>query len=142
MSKPKEGIFLRIADKVSYGMGTPINIMFWIIAVIVWFLLGIFNSKIFNNGSFLPAWFTSTGWNFPLNTITTLAELYIGFLVAAATNRSERTLREIIDYIKTTVVHVKQLNEAQNTILEGQDKMLKKIVNLEEKLLKEEEAKK
>ena len=37
-------------------------------------------------------WFTSTGFNFPLNLVTTVAELYIGFLVGASSNRSERNL--------------------------------------------------
>jgi len=134
----KEGFFLRLADKVSFGMGTPQNIFAWIVAVLIWFFLGIFDAKIFLTGSFLPVWFTSTGWNFPLNTITTLAELYIGFLVAAAANRSERVLKDIIDTIKNTVVHVKDLAEAQRAILDNQQEMLKKMVALEEKVLKQQ----
>jgi hypothetical protein len=87
----KEPIFQRIADKVSYGMGTPANIGVWIVLVIVWTLL--FATKLVPaNGSFLPSWFTSAGYNFPLNLVTTVAELYIGFLVGASSNRSERNL--------------------------------------------------
>src|SRR5260221_5433642 len=93
--------FLKIADAVSFGMGTPTNIIFWILAVFVWFILGVTRPGLFIQGKFLPNWFTSSAWNFPLNTITTLAELYIGFLVAAATNRAERELKKIIDNIKT-----------------------------------------
>lgn len=84
-------MFQRIADKVSYGMGTPLNIGIWIILVVGWvliFALHIVNAK----GTFLPPWFTSTGFNFPLNLVTTVAELYIGFLVGASSNRSERNL--------------------------------------------------
>lgn len=110
--------FIKVADAVSFGMGTPTNIFFWVVAVVVWFGLGIAKSQLFEQGNFLPAWFTSTAWNFPLNTITTLAELYIGFLVAAATNRAERKLREIIVGIKTTVEKVEKINSKQNEILD------------------------
>ncbi len=116
--------FLALADAVSFGMGTPTNILFWILAVIVWFGLGMMRQDLFTRGNFLPAWFTSTAWNFPLNTITTLAELYIGFLVAAATNRAERELRNIINAIK--------LN------LEKQDKILDLLVKYQEKELSKE----
>lgn len=87
-------MFQRIADWVSEFIGTPINIIAWILLVVVWFLLfglGILDS----NSSVLPGWFTSNAFNFPLNTITTLAELYIGFLIAAAANRTERRSREL-----------------------------------------------
>jgi hypothetical protein len=84
-------MFQRVADKVSYGMGTPTNIGIWIVLVVGWTLL--FALHIVDaSGSFLPAWFTSTGFNFPLNLVTTVAELYIGFLVGASSNRSERNL--------------------------------------------------
>ncbi|MBI3366665.1 hypothetical protein HY041_03500 [Candidatus Roizmanbacteria bacterium] len=73
--------FLKLADAVSFGMGTPTNIIFWILAVAVWFFLGFTRQELFLKGKLLPEWFTSNQWNFPLNTITTLAELYIGFLV-------------------------------------------------------------
>ena len=33
-------LFQRIADKVSYGMGTPTNIVIWILAVGTWIALG------------------------------------------------------------------------------------------------------
>lgn len=89
-SKPL-GVFDRIADRVSVGMGTPRNIGIWLVAVIGWTVL--FASGVVPaSGSFLPRWFTSQGFNFPLNLITTVAELFIGFLVGAASNRSERNL--------------------------------------------------
>ena len=110
--------FLKLADAVSFGMGTPTNIIFWILAVAVWFWLGATRQNLFQDGSFLPTWFTSPAWNFPLNTITTLAELYIGFLVAAATNRAERELKKIIIHIKSTLEKVESINQNQNKILE------------------------
>lgn len=124
--------FVRIADAVSFGMGTPTNIFFWILAVAIWFWLGYTQRELFASGSFLPDWFTSNAWNFPLNTITTLAELYIGFLVAAAANRSERTLRQMIEHTKHTVDKVEEINKKQNELLEA-------LINYQERELKKED---
>jgi low affinity Fe/Cu permease len=88
----KESVFLRVADYVSAAMGRPTNIMIWLIAVIAWTAVFAFGGHHIAGGTWLPAWFTSQGFNFPLNLITTVAELFIGFLVAAASNRSERNL--------------------------------------------------
>jgi hypothetical protein len=67
-------------------MGTPLNIGIWIILVVGRTLM--FAHHVVNaSGSFLPTWLTSTGYNFPLNLVTTVAELYIGFLVGASSNR-------------------------------------------------------
>lgn len=128
--------FITIADKVSFGMGTPTNILFWVIAVLVWFYLGYTRRELFASGNFLPDWFTSDSWNFPLNTITTLAELYIGFLVAAAANRSERTLRKMIEHTKTTVDKVEQINAKQNELLEALIKYQEKELKKEDEVLK------
>ena len=85
-------LFQRVADKVSYGMGTPTNIAIWIVVVVGWTMLFAAGGEKIASGTWLPAWFTSTGFNFPLNLVTTVAELYIGFLVGASSNRSERNL--------------------------------------------------
>lgn len=106
-------VFLTVADKVSYAMGTPGNIIFWLIAVGIWFYFGPTIAK----SSFLPDWFTSNAFNFPLNTVTTLAELYIGFLVGAASNRAERRNKEMI---------------------EKQNQMLELLINYQEKEIREE----
>lgn len=129
--------FLKLADAVSFGMGTPTNIFFWILAVGIWFLLGITQKDLFTKGKFLPEWFTSNAWNFPLNTITTLAELYIGFLVAAATNRAERELRTIIERIKYTIDKVEKINANQNKVLDLLLKYEKKELKEEQKIYKE-----
>jgi low affinity Fe/Cu permease len=98
----EEPVFQRIADRVSYGMGTPLNIAIWIVLVLGWTLLfALSSSKSIQGGTFLPAWFTSTGYNFPLNLVTTVAELYIGFLVGASSNRSERNLEDTLAQIET-----------------------------------------
>jgi low affinity Fe/Cu permease len=84
----RESLFERVADYVSAAMGRPTNIIVWLVLVIAWTAMGPYLAQ----HPFLPAWSVSTGWNFPLNLITTVAELFIGFLVAAASNRSERNL--------------------------------------------------
>jgi len=90
-SADRESIFDRIADYVSAAMGRPANIMIWFVLVAGWTFL--FAAHIVSsNANFLPSWFTGTAFNFPLNLVTTVAELFIGFLVAAAANRSERNL--------------------------------------------------
>jgi low affinity Fe/Cu permease len=88
----RESVFLKVADYVSAAMGRPTNIMIWLIAVLAWTAVFAFGGLHIAGGTWLPAWFTSQGFNFPLNLITTVAELFIGFLVAAASNRSERNL--------------------------------------------------
>jgi low affinity Fe/Cu permease len=91
-SADRESIFNRTADYVSAAMGRPANIVAWLVLVVGWTLL--FALHIVSaDANFLPAWFTGTAFNFPLNLLTTVAELFIGFLVAAAANRSERNLQ-------------------------------------------------
>jgi uncharacterized membrane protein len=89
--------FVGIADRVSYAMGTWQNIVVWVILVGTWFAFGPYLA----NHSILPTWFTSNSFNFPLNTVTTIAELYIGFLVGASTNRTERHNREQADRMES-----------------------------------------
>ena len=84
----RESVFEKTADYVSAAMGRPANIIVWLVLVVAWTALGPYLAQ----HPFLPAWSVSTAWNFPLNLITTVAELFIGFLVAAASNRSERNL--------------------------------------------------
>jgi low affinity Fe/Cu permease len=88
----KPDTFLRFANWVSEAMGHPTNIIFWLTAVLAWTFIFAFGGPHLASGTWLPPWFTSTGFNFPLNLITTVAELFIGFLVAAAANRSQTAL--------------------------------------------------
>ena len=122
------------ADKVSYGMGTPLNIGIWIVIVVGWtlmFAVHLVNAK----GTFLPAWFTSTGYNFPLNLVTTVAELYIGFLVGASSNRSERNLEATLGRISAQDEQIgsveAKLSEAlrQNTALTTEIHKLTKLIH-------------
>ena len=130
----REPLFQRIADRVSYGMGTPLNIGIWIVIVVGWTLL--FAVHVVNaNGSFLPTWFTSTGFNFPLNLVTTVAELYIGFLVGASSNRSERNLETTLARISAQDEQIDavelKLSESlkQNTDLTAEIHKLTKLIH-------------
>jgi uncharacterized membrane protein len=102
--------FVRIADRVSYAMGTWQNILVWLFLVGTWFALG----PTIASHDLLPAWFTSNNFNFPLNTVTTIAELYIGFLVGASTNRTERHNREQADRMENLEQRIHELLQ-QNT---------------------------
>ncbi len=91
--------FDRFADWVSEAMGRPLNIAFWFVLVATWTLIFALGGPKLSSGSWLPKWFTSQGYNFPLNLITTVAELFIGFLVATAANRAQNALTALLDKI-------------------------------------------
>ncbi len=98
---PEEtSVFQRVADWTSAAMGRPSNIMVWLVAVVAWTVIFAIGGAHIASGDWLPAWFTSQGFNFPLNLITTVAELFIGFLVGAASNRSERNLEATLGRIE------------------------------------------
>jgi cell shape-determining protein MreC len=123
-------LFQRIADKVSYGMGTPLNIFIWVVLVVGWVLIfAVDRSKSVQSGSFMPAWFTSTGFNFPLNLVTTVAELYIGFLVGASSNRSERNLEATLGRMSAQELQIKaqelQINDVENKLSATLDQNIK-----------------
>ena len=100
---PKPDAFLRFANWVSEAMGRPTNIIFWFVVVVAWTFVFAFGGHSVASGSWLPSWFTSEGFNFPLNLITTVAELFIGFLVAAAANRSQTALTALLGHIRAGV---------------------------------------
>jgi len=97
----KPTTFDRFADWVSEAMGRPLNIAFWFVLVVTWTLIFALGGPKLSSGSWLPTWFTSQGYNFPLNLITTVAELFIGFLVATAANRAQNALTALLDKIDT-----------------------------------------
>lgn len=113
--------FVDIADWVSEAMGTPTNILLWLLAVVWWF--GMFAFHFLGPDSqILPSWFTSNAFNFPLNTVTTLVELFIGFFLAAAANRSEKRLLAIIQKMEVMIEHLETLVGRDNEKL---DRLLK-----------------
>jgi low affinity Fe/Cu permease len=104
----RESLFNRTADYVSAAMGRPANIVVWLVLVVGWTLLFAFHI-VSATANFLPAWFTGTAFNFPLNLATTVAELFIGFLVAAAANRSERNLQLTLAAIADQEEHIEDV---------------------------------
>ena len=97
------GLFLRFANWVSEAMGRPTNIVFWFVLVVAWTLIFALGGHHLSTGEWLPKWFTSLGYNFPLNLVTTVAELFIGFLVAAAANRAQDALTVLLAHIRAGV---------------------------------------
>jgi len=112
-----ESMFLRFCDWTSEVMGEPPNIVFWLVLVVGWTLM-FATGLVKPDAGFLPSWFTGTAYNFPLNLLTTVAELFIGFLVAAAANRSQRVLSTIIDGIRTMLDKVEEGVEDQRTLIQ------------------------
>lgn len=119
-------LFQRIADRVSYAMGTPTNIIIWLLAVGTWIAFGPYIA----GHNFLPAWFTSNSFNFPLNTVTTIAELYIGFLVGASSNRSERNLEATLAGIGSQERQIKDVEEKLAAALELNTQLTQEVHEL------------
>lgn len=105
----KEGKFQDFADWVSAAMGRPTNIIFWFVLVLAWTLVFAFGSPHIASGIWLPKWFTSQGYNFPLNLITTVAELFIGFLCAAASNRVQEATTTLLNKIQKETDQIDRL---------------------------------
>ena len=81
-----------------------------------------------------PYGFTSTGYNFPLNLVTTVAELYIGFLVGASSNRSERNLEATLAWIDGQEKQIEAVESSLSTAL-SENTELTKAVKLNTDLL-------
>jgi hypothetical protein len=126
----RESPFERVADYVSAAMGRPANIMAWLFLVTAWtcmFASGLVNPA----GTFLPAWFTSQGFNFPLNLVTTVAELFIGFLVAAASNRSERNLNRTLAAIAQQETQIGDVEDGLRGDLAANTDLTRKVHDLQ-----------
>ena len=127
----RESVFERVADYVSAAMGRPTNIMVWLALVVAWTAL--FASGLVNPaGTFLPGWFTSQGFNFPLNLITTVAELFIGFLVAAASNRSERNLNRTLAAIAEQETQIGDVEDGLRADLTANTDLTRKVHDLQQ----------
>ena len=106
-----EGKFQSFADWISQAIGSPANIVIWLLLVIAWISLFAFGGPKLATGYWLPAWFTSQGFNFPLNLVTTVVELFIGFLVATAANRSQRALTALLAKIETQEAQISDVEK-------------------------------
>lgn len=105
--------FQRLADKISYILTTWQNFVFWVVLTTLWVALG----PVIAQHNFMPEWFTSTSFNFPLNTITTLAELFIGFLLGVNAVRIQKQQDE----------HQKQQTEYINHIKGELDELIQYV---------------
>ena len=79
----------------------------------------------------LPAWFTSTGYNFPLNLITTVAELFIGFLVAAAANRAQDALTVLLAQIRAAVERDATIEQGLREAIAENTELTKQVHDLQ-----------
>lgn len=126
----RESPFERLADYVSAAMGRPPNILAWFVFVFGWTVIFAVGGPKVDSGSWLPSWFTSQGFNFPLNLITTVAELFIGFLVAAASNRSERNLDATLAKIELVEDNIVALIGEMKTMLGGNTELTGQVHEL------------
>lgn len=113
--------FTDIADKISEGMGYWWVFLLSVIAVAVWLFSG-------------PVFHFSDTWQLIINTPTTILEMWIGFLLAAAANRSEKRTKDILELIKEN--QKQELEQLQNDhkilleeyeILKKENQILKKV---------------
>lgn len=102
-SKRLNARFTDLADQVSAGMGDWRTTLFAIACLILWIAIG-------------PLFHWSDTWQLIANTPTTWAELFIGFLLAAAANRAERHSREQQDRIEQLECKLDE-HMAENTAL-------------------------
>jgi low affinity Fe/Cu permease len=119
--------FDRFADWVSEAMGRPLNIAFWFVLVVTWTLIFALGGHRLSSGSWLPTWFTSQGYNFPLNLITTVAELFIGFLVATAANRAQNALTALLDKIDMQEEQIESTEAKLVALIEENTDLTKEI---------------
>jgi low affinity Fe/Cu permease len=124
-------MFQRAADWTSAAMGRPANIMIWLVAVVVWTLTFALGGPHIASGDWLPSWFTSQGFNFPLNLVTTVAELFIGFLVGAASNRSERNLEATLGRIEQLERSADEQAKASLALLRSNTEVIAQIHQLQ-----------
>ena len=124
-------VFQRVADWTSAAMGRPANIVIWLVAVIAWTVIFAVGGSHIASGDWLPAWFTSQGFNFPLNLVTTVAELFIGFLVGAASNRSERNLEATLGRIEQLEQSVDGQAKTSLALLQSNTKLITQVPQLQ-----------
>jgi low affinity Fe/Cu permease len=124
-------LFQRAADWTSAAMGKPANIVIWLVAVVAWTLTFVLGGPHIASGDWLPSWFTSQGFNFPLNLVTTVAELFIGFLVGAASNRSERNLEATLARIEGLEQSMDEQSKTTLSLLQSNTKLITEMPHVQ-----------
>lgn len=74
------------ADRVSVWAGTWPHFTFWLILLLIWIAAG-------------PSMGWGVDWQLWANSPTTIVELFLGILVLAAANRTERHIEHVLDRI-------------------------------------------
>jgi low affinity Fe/Cu permease len=106
MNKTMDERFTDLADTISEGMGKWWVTAISIVLVLLWLAAG-------------PFMHFSDTWQLIVNTPTTLLELWIGFLLAAATNRVERRHDELLKRdLRTTQKDVETTRKNEQDIQE------------------------
>jgi low affinity Fe/Cu permease len=103
--------FTDLADRVSEIMGKWWVMAISVVLVLIWLACG-------------PFYHFSDSWQLIANSPTTILELWIGFLLAAATNRVERRHEQLLREIRThglidlytTREDVKATQQAEKTV--------------------------
>lgn len=105
--------FVYLSEIVSEQMGNWRVTFIALIALVLWIGLG-------------PLMHYSDTWQLIANTPTTWLELFIGFLLAAAANRSEKRVKQILEMIeKNQEQEMQQLQNDYQIIFE-ENEILKK----------------
>ena len=130
--------FTDLADRISTFLGD------WKFSVISFAILGLWTVYgILVIAHQTTDWFTSQQWNFPLNTITTVGEWFIGALVAAAANRSERHNRQQtdkLDALEQQNARMEQDHGLQLTALAAEQAALRTLTEEQTVILNEQSA--
>lgn len=115
MKHPKKTLndqFTDFADMISEGMG-----QWWVSVVSAILIIG---WTLYCIGTQGPGWWYGTFYNLPLNLVTTVIELFVGFLIAAAANRVEKRNKELQEIQVSILKHIEQ-------IAGGEDEEIKQI---------------
>lgn len=117
--------FTDFADSVSELMGKWWVTGISVLAVLVWLAIG-------------PFMRFSDSWQLAINTPTTVLEMWLAFILAAAANRLERRNREMLEQQNRMLEHNLWMHQRQLDLLERVDELLKqgqqKLSHIEDKV--------
>ena len=113
--------FTALADKVSIYMGVWQTTVVALIFLLIWISLG------------APMNWSDT-WQLMANTPTTWLELFIGFLLAAAANRSQRQLEKILKHLTATVQRDERLEQRLINLLHENTELTKAVHTLTQEI--------
>ena len=122
MKRSLDERFTDLADIISEGMGR-----WWVSVVSAILIIGWTFYCLATQGH---GWWYGTFYNLPLNLVTTVIELFVGFLIAAAANRVEKRNKELQETQIAILTHIEQLTNSDD----------KKIKQIEHEVKQEEKT--